>query len=159
MTTLEYSEPGMPLKAMKSSRPGPGWRWALAAALTTAVVLATLMPASWIQFLRRTGAGESEIPSLLFGFIPFDKAVHFSLFGVTAAAWVSAFSARWRSLGLVLLIIVVLAAGTELLQALPMIGRDGGLDDGLADMLGGMSAIVVVGLLRISINKRSANLS
>lgn len=137
------------------------WRLALAWTITAGLLAATLAPASWIAFLRGGGPGEEHVSAVLFGLVPFDKFVHFSLFAALSTAWVGALPPRWSTFGKVLAIVVVLAVGTELLQGLPIIARDGGVADGLADLIGGGSALAVLGLARFrrDRNRRSSTSS
>lgn len=65
----------------------------------------------------------------------FDKLVHFSMFFLFSALWLWGRSARARLLW-VLIGGLALAALSELGQALPMIGRDASIFDGLADLVG-----------------------
>ncbi|WP_138735486.1 VanZ family protein [Modestobacter excelsi] len=67
-----------------------------------------------------------------------DKVVHFSLFAVLAS------TGRWAGVGQSVLaaLLVLYAAGSELLQGTPLVDRDASIGDFVAD-----SAGVVVGLL------------
>ncbi|MFO0956569.1 MAG: hypothetical protein U0800_03770 [Isosphaeraceae bacterium] len=129
-------------------KPVPRWRSGLAWAITAAVLLATLTPAAWVRALRGGMEGDGGGPPL-FGILPFDKLVHFALFAALAAGWTWALPARWSSFSKVLSIVAALSIGTELLQALPIIGRDAGLADGLADLIGGLSVASIFGTIRI----------
>ena len=80
-------------------------------------------------------APPSDVPSSPAGV---DKVVHFSLFAVLA------FTGRWAGVGQSVLagLLVLYAAGSELLQGTPLVDRDASIGDLVAD-----SAGVVAGLL------------
>jgi len=80
-------------------------------------------------------APPSDVPSSPAGV---DKVVHFSLFAVLAL------TGRWAGIGRGVLagLLVLYAAGSELLQGTPLVDRDASIGDFVAD-----SAGVLVGLL------------
>ncbi|MET3667017.1 VanZ family protein [Caulobacter sp. 1776] len=68
------------------------------------------------------------------GLIPWDKAKHFIVFyGLTFLATVALPRSRWWKIGTVLL---AFGVGIEILQGLPIVGRDADVFDVVADTLG-----------------------
>jgi VanZ family protein len=94
-------------------------------------------------------APPSDVPSSPPGV---DKLVHFSLFAVLAL------TGRWAGIGRGVLagLLVVYAAGSELLQGTDLVGRDASVADLVAD-----SAGVVAGLLlwRLTASRRTSRRS
>ena len=80
------------------------------------------------------GSSWFDIPNL-------DKVVHWGIFVVFTVLWLRLGTSRWRY-AWVALGGLALAVVTEMVQTLPWIGRDGGLDDGITDVIG-----VVLGLI------------
>ena len=76
-----------------------------------------------------------------------DKLVHFGMFAVFSALWRRASSspATLR----IAVIGVVFAIVTELVQELPIVGRDADLWDGLADSAGVLSGLIFVGFMTV----------
>ncbi len=108
---------------------------------TLVLLVLCLYPKTWMP---RGEEGPRLIPHL-------DKLIHFSLFAGFGLCWLlagpSLRPSRKRIVG-VLATSFALAAGTELLQGLPQIGRDPDLLDALADVVGGLASVSFVGLAR-----------
>jgi hypothetical protein len=100
---------------------------------TILILLLCFMPLDWLgPDVAEEGFFRVPVPSP-------DKLVHVTLFAGFAALWTVAAWPR-RALAAVVVAGLLLAAGTELVQAAPVVARDGNLPDLLADALG-----VVVG--------------
>ena len=81
-------------------------------------------------------------------YLPFsDLIVHFSLFAIFAASWVRAGRWPWRWV-VVPLSGIILAVGTEWAQGLPIINRDPGVLDALADVIGVFAGLAGWAILR-----------
>lgn len=101
--------------------------------LWTILILALCwIPSGWLKFEESESAG-LHIPHL-------DKIVHGGIFTCFALLWMGAFGGR-RPWLRILAAGVVLAVVSELGQNLPMLGRDGNVEDGLTDVAG-----LIVGL-------------
>jgi hypothetical protein len=90
-------------------------------------------------------------------YIPwYDLVVHFTLFTGFALSWIRATESPWRWV-VVAASGLLLAAGTEWAQGLPILERDSNLLDGLADGVGlaaGLAAAAVLGPLSTTIDPR-----
>ncbi len=115
-------------------------RTLVALAWTTVVLLLCLLPAGWVPEHRSTTA-MFHIPHL-------DKVVHFGLFGVLGGLWMRTSRVRDLSLG-VLVLGLVLAVLTELIQGLPVISRDSDLLDAIADVAGVIAGVALVSTYRV----------
>jgi VanZ family protein len=109
--------------------------------VTLVLVGLCLMPRSYVP------SGE-KVPKL---FPNVDKVVHFGMFAGFALGWMFAgptlTPSRSRAVW-VLAASLALAAGTELLQGLPQVGRDPSLYDMLADAAGGLASVFGLAWLR-----------
>jgi VanZ family protein len=76
----------------------------------------------------------------------FDKAVHFGIFAVFSVLWLRVWSSRGRY-AWVGLMGLGLAALTEIVQELPVIGRDATFGDVATDILGVVVGLVLASLL------------
>ena len=72
-----------------------------------------------------------------------DKMVHLGLFLIFATLWFVALDRRWRS-GRILLGGIALATVTELVQAIPAVGRSCDFDDAVYDLIGVVSALAIM---------------
>ncbi|GAC1465420.1 MAG: hypothetical protein NVSMB9_05040 [Isosphaeraceae bacterium] len=117
-------------------------RTILAWGATVLLLSLCLMPKGWLPIRKESSA--SRIPHM-------DKVVHFTLFAAFGLLWSRVKSPTdWPRVGKVLSISLILAVGTELLQALPQIDRDPDVFDATADAMGalvGVGVIVGVGIL------------
>jgi len=104
---------------LTSPRAFLAWSW-------TASILALCWFPRSLMPVKEAGPGPIGIPHL-------DKVVHFGLFAVFALLWARATGHQLRR---VFLAGCGLAILTELGQMVPVVGRDAGLDDGLADVVG-----------------------
>jgi VanZ family protein len=71
-----------------------------------------------------------------------DKAVHAGIFAVFGVLCLRALAGPKRAIQVVLLGLA-LAALTELVQELPLIGRDAGFDDVFADLVGVIAGVLI----------------
>ena len=115
---------------MRSPRTVAAWAW------TALIFAACWMPRQLVP----EGQGKSSpfaIPHL-------DKVVHFGMFAGFGLLWAIARPgrARWIAAAGVLA-----AAATELGQLMPAVGRDAGLDDGLADVAGVAAGLIAAAVL------------
>jgi len=102
-----------------------------------------IMALCWLpgDFVREVEGGSRwfELPNL-------DKCVHGGIFVIFAILWARVWSSprrfAWVALGG-----FVLAAVTELVQLLPIVGRDGEIGDGLTDAAGVVIGIAVAPLV------------
>ena len=85
---------------------------------------------------------------------PIDKLIHFSMFAVFGLLWMRVGSAGGRR-GKVLAGGIILAVVTELGQLIPVLGRDAGLLDALADTGGLIAGIVAAGWMAQKWARRS----
>ncbi len=74
----------------------------------------------------------------------FDKLVHFGIFMIFAILWFLA-SDRSRPWRRIFTAGILLAAITEIVQTLPVIGRQADLDDAACDLLGVAAGILFIG--------------
>ena len=110
----------------------------LATALTWSFVL---MVMCW---LPRAVVREAQGGGTFLQLPHFDKLVHGMSFAIFALLWMRVFVGRCRAIW-VFGVGSLLAALTELVQELPMVGRDASFGDGFADLVGLM---IGVGLSR-----------
>jgi len=75
-----------------------------------------------------------------------DKAVHCGVFVVFSVLWVRLWTS-WQRFAWVGLMGLGLAALTEIVQLVPIIGREAGFDDGATDMLGCVIGLALYPLL------------
>ena len=99
---------------------------------TLTIVALCLLPGFWINEVEK-GSSWFQLPN-------FDKLVHSVIFVLFSILWLRVGSSRSRYMWVVVGGLA-LGAGTELLQNLPVVGRDGNLSDALTDVAG-----VLVGL-------------
>jgi len=98
------------------------------AALWTLVILALCwMPGTWVHEVGK-GSPWFTIPD-------FDKVVHWGIFSVFSVLWLRVGQSRGRY-AWVVLAGVALAAGSEMVQNLPIVGRDGEMADFWTDLFG-----------------------
>ena len=110
------------------------FRLAMAIMWTVVIMMLCWLPGPMIQVLE----GDSSwftIPDL-------DKVIHAGIFVVFSILWVRALSSRSRFTW-VALAGLGLAAVTELVQNLPIVGRDGEISDALTDVAGVLVGIVL----------------
>jgi hypothetical protein len=123
---------------IRSSRP---LRLVLALAWTALILALCLTPSQWLPRSESDGS-PFRIPHL-------DKVLHATMFAGFGLLWSWAVASRKRWAG-VLIAGALLAVGTEVLQGLPIVHRDGDFFDGLADLLGtvlGVGTILLGGFL------------
>jgi hypothetical protein len=115
-------------------------RYRLVMAVVWTVVIMTLcwMPKFVVE--------DIEDESSWFRIPNFDKLVHCGIFVVFSILWARVWSAR-RRFAWVVLAGFVLAIVTELVQELPIVGRDASLYDTLTDATGVLLGIAVVPLV------------
>lgn len=111
------------------------WRFRLATALVWSVLMLVMC------WLPRGVVHEVQDGSSWFKIPNFDKVVHGSIFVIFAVLWMRV-SARGDRAFWVLWAGCMVAVLTEVVQELPMVGRDASFADGLADLAG-----LVIGLL------------
>jgi hypothetical protein len=105
----------------------------------TLVILALCWsPAYWFNEVEKRSAWFT-LPNL-------DKAIHWTIFSVFAVLWVRLGSSRGRYLW-VCVGGIGLTALTELVQNLPIIGRDGNFGDALGDLLGVLAGLAIAPLV------------
>ena len=112
------------------SRPGPvpaAFRVAMAVLWTLVICFLCWMPGHWVQEVGH-GSPWFQLPDL-------DKVVHWGIFVVFAVLWLRTSTSRrryaWVTLGGLALAVI-----TELVQMIPAINRNAGLDDGITDLIG-----------------------
>jgi hypothetical protein len=102
-------------------------RFALAALWTLTIMVLCWMPGYIVQEVEE-GSSWFAIPNL-------DKVVHWGIFVVFAVLWLRTSTSRrryaWVTLGGLALAVI-----TELVQMIPAINRNAGLDDGITDLIG-----------------------
>ena len=102
-------------------------RFALATLWTLAIMVLCWMPGSFVEKVEESSSW-FELPNL-------DKVIHWGIFVVFAVLWLRTGTSRrryaWVALGG-----LALAALTELVQMIPAINRNAGLDDGITDLIG-----------------------
>ena len=124
----ELEQVGSTASSVKKLRLGMALLW------TIAILAVCWSPAYWFH--------EVERQSSWFTIPNFDKAIHWSIFAGFAVLWIRVATLRRRYLW-VSLAGLALAAVTELVQNLPLIGRDGNLGDALGDILGIAAGLAV----------------
>jgi hypothetical protein len=119
-------------QSLKKLRLGMALLW------TLVILVLCWSPGFWVNEIER-GSSWFTIPNL-------DKAIHWSIFAVFSVLWVRSGTSRsrylWVGLGG-----LALAAVTELVQNLPIIGRDGNLGDALGDLLGVVAGLAAAPLV------------
>jgi VanZ family protein len=85
------------------------------------------------------GSGWFQIPDL-------DKVVHAGIFVIFSVLWLRVVSARNKYL-LVGVAGIMLAALTELVQNLPIVGRDGSIEDTITDIAGAVAGLAIAPLV------------
>ena len=111
-------------------------RW-MAIAWTIVIVILCWMPRARLPLPEHT-------PSL-FRMLHIDKVVHFGIFAVFAFLW--RLASNSRATLLIAVVGVVFAIVTELVQDLPIVGRDADVWDGLADSAGVLTGLVFGSLM------------
>ena len=99
-----------------------------------------------VCWLPRHVVREIEDDSAWFKIPNFDKLVHCAIFVVFSILWARVWSSRPR-LAWVVLAGLVLAVVTEVVQELPVVGRDASLYDALTDIVGVLIGIAVAPLV------------
>lgn len=119
------------------------WGW------TLFILLACWFPANHLPIREATDGSlwKLKIPH-------FDKVVHFGFFAVFAILWLQVKSTR-VTFTRVLLAGLGLALISEVGQAHPYVGRDAGLDDVVADLLGLIVATTLMTLPRFARKRQS----
>jgi hypothetical protein len=133
-TKLEDDEATSPPPLAASGPTRQVVRIAMAALWTLVILALCWMPAPWVQEVRE-GSPWLQIPDL-------DKVVHWGIFVVFTILWLRTSTSRWRYAWVALGGLVV-AAGTELVQTLPAIGRDCEVGDAITDLIGVAIGLVV----------------
>jgi hypothetical protein len=112
-----------------------------------------IMVACWLPSENLPEQGDSGF--WLFDLSFFDKLVHFSIFGVFAVLWSLAAPGRANTKKIIAggLVLAVL---TEIVQAIPAIGRQTDFDDGLCDIAGVLVGLAAMAYVSRSIARRSA---
>jgi VanZ family protein len=110
------------------------YRFAMAIFWSVVIMLLCWLPGSMVQELEH-GSSWFKIPDL-------DKAIHAGIFVVFSILWSRAFTSR-RRFAWVVMGGFGLAILTELVQKLPVVGRDGSIADTLTDGAGVLAGIVV----------------
>jgi hypothetical protein len=101
---------------------------AIIAVLWTLVILTLCwLPLNVVKEVEKDSSW-FQIPNL-------DKVVHWGIFLLFTLLWLRVVSTRWRFLW-VALAGLALAVVTEVVQMLPIIGRDGSIGDGVTDFIG-----------------------
>jgi hypothetical protein len=113
-------------------------RVALAALWTLTIMALCWLPRAWVHEVEG-GSSWFQIPH-------FDKVVHASIFALFSVLWLRAVSGRRRYL-LIFLAGFLLAAMTELVQNLPIVGRDADAVDALTDVAGVAFGLAVAPLV------------
>jgi hypothetical protein len=110
------------------------FRVTMAAVWTLLILILCWLPGEWVRSVKE-GSPWFEIPNL-------DKVVHWGIFVIFAVLWLRVGSSRWRYtwVGLGGL---ALAAVSEIVQNLPMIGRVGSLNDTMTDVIGILIGLAV----------------
>jgi hypothetical protein len=117
-------------------------RWLLAWASMIVLLALCLCPGYWLP--HSESGGGIGVPRNT------DKVVHFAMFAVVAALWMRARpeGAAGRAWAAKILVVgVLLAAGTELAQGISILDRDCDLYDALADSAGVVAAVGVMSAL------------
>jgi VanZ family protein len=113
-------------------------RVAMAVLWTVVIMMLCWLPGSMVH--------ELEGGSLWFKIPDLDKIVHAGIFVVFSVLWARALTSRrrfaWVALGG-----FVLAVVTELVQMLPIVGRDGEISDALTDFGGVLAGMVLAPLV------------
>ncbi len=113
-------------------------RWAAAVAWTLVIMALCWLPSEFVHEVEGSSSW-FEIPNL-------DKVVHSGIFVVFALLWARVWTWPQRNLWVVNLGLG-LALLTEFVQGLPIIGRDAGLDDAIADFAGVVIGIAIIPLV------------
>lgn len=121
----------------------------LAILWTTAIMAMCWVPMSLFGSGDDAGHGLFDIPY-------FDKVVHFSIFVGFAVLWHLATSGARRSFQIVAWGIG-LAILTEVVQQLPLIGRESGFDDAAFDVAGLLLGALVMRRLTASTSRKPAS--
>lgn len=131
---MDFETTTAPLPEIRTAaRWGP--RTWLAIAWACLILVACWLPPAALPQESGTTAGKLQV----------DKLIHFALFAVFAWLGMGAEIARGRA-GRVFGVGVLLAVVSELGQAVPIVGREPGLPDLLADALGAFAGVVVAPL-------------
>jgi uncharacterized protein (DUF486 family) len=103
------------------------YRAIIAVLWTLAILTLCWLPGDVVRVVEKDSSW-FQIPNL-------DKLVHWGIFVLFALLWLRVGTSRWRFLW-VGLGGLVMAVVTEVVQTIPIIGRDGSLDDGVTDCIG-----------------------
>jgi hypothetical protein len=126
-TTQDDAKPAAALAPAAATKAAMIVRFALAALWTLAIMVLCWMPRYIVEEVEE-GSSWFEIPNL-------DKVVHWGIFVVFAVLWLRTSTSRrryaWVALGGLALAVI-----TELVQTIPAINRNAGLDDGITDLIG-----------------------
>lgn len=102
-------------------------RIGMAIGWTLTICFLCWMPGEWVQEVEE-GSPWFQVPDL-------DKVVHWIIFVAFTVLWLRTGTSPWRY-AWVALGGLALAAGTELVQNLPAIGRDAEVGDAITDLIG-----------------------
>lgn len=122
--------------------------WILAILWTAAIMAICWVPLSLLGSDDDPGHGLFDIPY-------FDKVVHFGVFVVFAVLWHLATSGKRRSIQIVAWG-TGLAILTEVVQQLPLVGRQSDLDDVACDVAGLLLGTLIMRRLAASTSRRQA---
>jgi hypothetical protein len=100
-----------------------------------ALAIASTLLILFVCWLPRSYTPDEEDAGGLFGLPNMDKVIHFGIFAVSATLWMRALPRPGRGTRVVVGGLA-LAVVSELGQAVPMLGRDPGIADALADAAG-----------------------
>jgi hypothetical protein len=114
----------------------PRWRLVPAWLITAFVLFICLAPSPWVRYLLR---GRSERDEGIVRKVPyFDKLIHGGIFAAFAVTWAWATPPTRSTRARVLAATLAMAAGTEAMQAIPILERDADVGDLAADAGGGL---------------------
>jgi len=128
-------------RSAQPARTNDGWkrhRFVIAVVWTLVIMLLCWLPRDLVQ--------EVEDQSSWFELPHLDKIVHCGIFVVFSILWLRVRSNR-RPVGPVVLSGFALAALTEIVQDLPLIGRDSSIADTLTDVIGVLIGVAVAPLI------------
>ena len=135
-TTPNLDDLKKPLPAARAILSGV--RVAMAVLWTVVIMMLCWLPGSMVHELE-DGSSWFKIPDL-------DKIIHAGIFVVFSVLWARALTSRrrfaWVALGG-----FVLAILTELVQNLPIVGRDGEVSDAITDFGGVLAGMVLAPLV------------
>jgi hypothetical protein len=129
---------GAPAQTQKRNCVMTTTRRALAVIWTLTIMALCWLPGVWIQKVEH-GSPWFQLPDL-------DKAVHGGIFTVFSVLWLRATSCPGRYI-LVGAAGVALGALTEIVQNIPIIGRDAEVNDAIVDIVGVLVGLAVAPLV------------